>query len=263
MDSLSRGADNAVIVTALIIFFTIARYSFQYLVQVLVSNSKSLPTFDKKKKFSESAWKFVYYSVVWWWGVNVVLREDFFWNTELCWVGWPNVPMSYSFKMFYFTQLAFYMHSFIAHVTIEVRRKDFVQMLVHHIISAFLIGFSYYYNVFRIGGVLLALHDFNDILLEGAKMGNYLKLDLFANLLFGSMIISWVFTRIIVYPRKVLYPCWFEVTELAQKHPIDWVIFFFLLLMVFLLNCYWLTLMFKLALKTFIAGEKLKDSRED
>jgi len=205
---------------------------------------------------------FFYYVFAMWWGVQVVISQDFFWKTELCWVGWPDIPMSPSFKLYYFTQLAFYIHSFIAHVTIEVRRKDFIQMLVHHVASGFLIAYSYYHSVFRIGGVLLVLHDINDIFLEAAKMGNYLKVDTIANILFGSTIVSWGISRIYLYSVKVLYPSWYEVIDIAKTRMFEWRIFYTLLTLVFVLNFFWLSLMLRIAYKT-IAGLGLKDIRED
>lgn len=125
---------------------------------------------------------------------------------------------SNSFRLFYLTQLAFYMASFIAHVTIEVRREDFWPMLLHHIVSSVLIGGSYLTGYFvkhsqlkclsryhRIGGVLLCLHDVNDILLEAAKQFKYLDYDWVADPLFALMILCWGITRVVLFPFKVAY----------------------------------------------------------
>ncbi len=49
-----------------------------------------------------------------------------------------------SFKYFYLCQFSFYVSSCITHLTLEVRRKDFVEMLLHHAVTAVLIGGSYW-----------------------------------------------------------------------------------------------------------------------
>jgi len=258
-----RGDDSILIVISLTIFLTIARYSFQNIVQnVLLNDSKQIPA-DKRAKFSESAWKFVYYVVFWIWGWQLVIGQDFFWKTKLCWIGWPNIPISDSYQMFYLSQLSFYIHSFLAHLTIEVKRKDFWQMLIHHVAAAFLIFFSYYHSVYRIGGVLLVLHDVNDVFLELAKMANYASYQKLSSGSFGVTLASWFVTRIVVYPIKVLYSASVEVFEVLGPFPPYWFIIFALLLVILLLNIFWFVLMVKILYTSIVSKEKIDDSRED
>lgn len=262
---LQRGYGSIFIVVSLTILLTIARYSFQDFVERRLKGVKRI-TPDKRKKFSESTWKCLYYSITWLWSLQAVISQDFFWNTRLCWEGWPNIPMSESFRWLYLTQLSFYLHSFFAHITIEVRRSDYWQMFIHHIVASVLIAFSYYHNVFRIGGILLALHDVNDVFLEGSKLCNYSKENKLSNFLFAFLLLSWIVTRITLYPIKVIFSVYSEVFGII---PFDeswyyqvWALFLILLSTILLLNIFWFFLICRIAWNA-VYSDGVKDERED
>jgi ceramide synthetase len=62
-------------------------------------------------------------------------------------------------------ELAFYW-SLIFSQFIDVKRKDFWQMFLHHIVTIALLSFSYVVNFLRIGTLVLVIHDFGDFWLE-------------------------------------------------------------------------------------------------
>jgi acyl-CoA-dependent ceramide synthase len=69
-----------------------------------------------------------------------------------------------SFKLYYLLQIAFWLQCILA-LNVEAKRKDYLQMFGHHILtSALLIG-SYNYQVLYVGHVILTLMDFADIFL--------------------------------------------------------------------------------------------------
>lgn len=49
--------------------------------------------------------------------------------------------------------------------------QDFWQMVVHHIVTVLLLIFSYYSGFFRIGSIIVLLHDLADIFLEVGSAG--------------------------------------------------------------------------------------------
>jgi len=262
---IQSGYGSILIVIVLTILLSIARNAIQDFVQRLLRNVKAVPK-SKRKNFSESIWKCLYYSTTCLWGFNVVISQDFFWDTRLCWAGWPNIPMSESFRWFYLMQLSFYVHSFFAHRTIEVQRSDYWPMFIHHVVASVLIAFSYYHNVFRIGGILLALHDVNDVFLESAKLGNYLKADMVSNALFATLLLSWITTRITLYPIKVISSVYSEV---FYSLPFDqswyyqvWTLFLILLFTILILNIFWFFLICRIAWNA-IRHNGIKDEREE
>jgi len=252
------------LVSFLVIFFTFARYTFQFLVQEICK--RYLCVGEKNAiKFSESCWKWAYYTIVSCWGIGCVLCSDFFWDTSLCWVNWPDVLLSNSFKNYYMVQLAFYIHSIIAHFTVELKRKDFFQMLTHHIITAILIGWSLQAKFYRIGGVVMLLHDANDVLLELAKMFKYARWEKTAHFFLVSLVLSWGWTRIYLFPTKVLYSTAIESWKILGSNPeaaFHWIPFNSLLLVVQLLNLFWFSLMMKMIYQFLFKKEYVSDVRE-
>lgn len=80
------------------------------------------------------------------------------------WIGYPHVALAAPVKIYYLTQLAFYLHQMLI-LNAEARRKDHVQMMTHHVITVFLMWASYYYNLTRIGCLIMLLMDLCDIFL--------------------------------------------------------------------------------------------------
>ena len=75
---------------------------------------------------------------------------------------WPTKHLTPAFKLYYLLQIAFWLQCILA-LNVEAKRKDYLQMFGHHILtSALLIG-SYSYHVTRVGHVILTLMDFADI----------------------------------------------------------------------------------------------------
>lgn len=52
----------------------------------------------------------------------------------------------------------------------QVRRKDWLESMVHHIATVLLLVYSYYVNFARVGTMVLITHDISDIFLELAKL---------------------------------------------------------------------------------------------
>ena len=75
-------------------------------------------------------------------------------------------------KLYYFVSFGNYTAQAVA-IFIEPRLKDFWQMFVHHIITCNLIFFSYWMGLYRVGSVIVLLHDVSDPLMELAKCCHY------------------------------------------------------------------------------------------
>lgn len=80
-------------------------------------------------------------------------------------MGYPHIPLPGVVKFYYISQTAFYFHQILI-LNAEARRKDHVQMMTHHVITIILLVASYYYNLTRIGCLILVLMDPCDISLS-------------------------------------------------------------------------------------------------
>ncbi|KAF8545992.1 longevity-assurance protein [Imleria badia] len=83
------------------------------------------------------------------------------------WLSYPHVPLAGLVKFYYLTQTAFYLHHVLI-LNAEARRKDYVQMMAHHIITITLIVGTYACNLTRLGCVIMVLMDCSHVFLPYA-----------------------------------------------------------------------------------------------
>ncbi|KAK6916449.1 TRAM/LAG1/CLN8 homology domain [Dillenia turbinata] len=173
-------------------------------------------------KCSESMWKFTYYFTVEAWILSVTYTEPYFRNTKLYFSGWPNQELKLSLQLFYMCQCGFYVYSIGALIAWETRRKDFSVMMSHHVITVILISVSYITGFFRIGSIILALHDASDVFMEAAKVFKYSEKELAASVFFGFFAVSWLILRLIIFPFWVIRSSSYDVCNylnLAELYP--------------------------------------------
>ncbi|XP_022897816.1 LAG1 longevity assurance homolog 2-like [Olea europaea var. sylvestris] len=145
--------------------------------------------------------------------------------------------------LIYMCQCGFYIYSIAALLTWETRRRDFSVMMSHHVVTVILIAYSYMARFFRIGAVILALHDASDVFLEAAKVFKYSENELGASVCFGLFAISWFTLRLVLFPFWVIrsssyYSC--EVLNLSEPYHIAiYYVFNTMLLMLLVFHVYW------------------------
>ncbi|KAA8545876.1 hypothetical protein F0562_020673 [Nyssa sinensis] len=155
-------------------------------------------------KCSESMWKLTYYATVEACVLTITYHEPWFRDIKEYFRGWPNQELKLPLELFYMCQCGFYIYSIAALLTWETRRKDFSVMMSHHIVTVILIGYSYITRFFRIGSVILALHDASDVFLEAAKVFKYSENEVGASVCFGLFAISWLILRLIFFPFWII-----------------------------------------------------------
>ena len=112
-------------------------------------------------------------------------------------------------QFFYFLQLAIWIYTALNHIW-DPKRNDYYVMYAHHIVTIGLVSVSAFFGYYRIGLVVLAVHDSSDIFLDVLKLANYLKLEgmqflFITEISFVSMTITWVAFRMYYYPFYVLH----------------------------------------------------------
>jgi len=250
---------DAAITLMAAVFFTIARIQVQKFTFQLAKDWK----IKEAKKFSESCWKVLFYFPSWLAGVLLLYEGEFWPDTSLCWRNYPYISMSWYFQLYYLGELGFYFHSLYAHLFLEVKRSDYWQLLAHHVVTIGLIYFSYQAKFYRIGLAILVLHDTNDWIFEIGKTYVYREKQTTANVWFGLLLLSWIATRLGLFPFKVLYSTLFEAPGLVTcKPPPYWLPFNVALSFLLILHIYWFFLMLRLAYRLLIVGEDAADPRE-
>lgn len=87
---------------------------------------------------------------------------------------------------------------------VDVQRKDFLEMFIHHLTTIFLIIFSYSCNLIRGGSLVLIVHDIADIFMEAAKICKYVKWQRSCDICFGLFFAVWTATRLVIFPGYLI-----------------------------------------------------------
>lgn len=155
-------------------------------------------------KFCENAWRCLYYTVSFAYGLVVLWDKPWLWNINECWNGYPHQSVTLDLWMYYMFSLTFYWSLCVSQF-FDVKRKDFWQMFVHHIATILLMSLSWTCNLYRIGSLVLVVHDCADIFLEAAKMAKYANYQTVCDCIFGIFTVLWIVTRLGVYPFWIIY----------------------------------------------------------
>ena len=162
----------------------------------------------------------------------------------------------------YMAELAFYW-GLLGTQFIDVKRKDFWMMFVHHAATILLMSFSWTCNFFKVGTLVLIIHDVADIFLESAKLCKYGGAKNMSEFLFGSFAVSWFVTRLGIFPTWIIYSVTVEAPQLVQYFP-AYFIFNGLLSFLLLLNILWAYYICKVVYQSYIRAETIaNDIRSD
>ena len=108
-------------------------------------------------------------------------------------------------KNYYLTSAAYHLDSFLALLT-ERPKKDFGEMFLHHLVTVALIFCSYITNFIPVGSLVMFIHDQADVPICFVRCIIDLK-NLIVLKIIGYLFIMgiWLYTRLIVYPKDVIY----------------------------------------------------------
>ncbi|XP_060065420.1 ceramide synthase 2-like [Ylistrum balloti] len=221
--------------------------------------SQEMP--GRMKKFRECSWHFLFYSVSFFAGLYVLWDKPYFWDSKYCWISSGRQHVPNDVYWYYTIELGFYWNLVFTLVT-DHKRKDFKELVVHHIVTILLIYFSFAANQIRIGTLVLLVHDAVDFWMAGAKMANYVKKATLTDVLFGVFLVVWLITRTYIYPFRIVRSATFTSLEYNAIWPAYW--FLNILLWILqVLHIIWTYLIFRIVATKFTGDKKLKDLSSD
>jgi len=250
-----------------VLLFALRFLLFDFVFQPLCANRVTETDPGKRKKtlhkLSESAYKIAFYLPLWIWGVYIANEEGLLTHTRKYWEGIPNPPISDVLIIFYSAQLAFYLYTLNSLLFLDVKRKDFIALFVHHFVTIFLIYFSWHFGYVRVGTITFICMDIVDVFLESAKFSNYVGLHPLPNIFFTLMVFSWMFFRLGLFPYLVVRSSFFEATEVHDQEGHEyrmstWIFFNLLLWILQALQVYWFYYVIK-ALVRMVTTGKVED----
>lgn len=158
-------------------------------------------------------------------------------------------------------EMSFYL-SLLLSISVDVKRKDFKEQVVHHIATIILIGFSYIANYVRVGTLVMLVHDSADIILEVGKMLHYALWATTCDVLFVLFALMFLVTRLYVFPSRIIHTT--LIVSMQFYEPFFGYYFFNALLFVLqVLHIYWAYLILRMVYRFAFVGKIEGDVRSD
>ncbi|XP_017016239.2 ceramide synthase 6 [Drosophila takahashii] len=209
-------------------------------------------------KFCENTWRCIYYLYSFIFGVIVLWDKPWFWDVKSCWYGYPHQSISNDIWWYYMISMSFYW-SLTGTQFFDVKRKDFWQMFIHHMVTLLLMSLSWVCNLHRVGSLVLVVHDCADIFLEAAKLTKYANYQKLCDAIFAIFTVVWIVTRLGFYPR-IIYSSSVEAPRILPMFP-AYYIFNSLLLMLLVLHVIWTYMILKIVVDSLQKGLMSGDIR--
>ncbi|XP_023326730.1 ceramide synthase 6 [Eurytemora carolleeae] len=213
-------------------------------------------------KFTETGYRWLCYLFLHILSLKTMLTKPWLWQSGHMWLGYPNLHyIDGEIWFYYMAELTFYWSLFFSQF-VDVKRKDFVEMFLHHIATLSLMTFSWICHLHRVGSVVMFVHDFADHWLELGKLLKYAKFQKMCDAVFVVFCSVWVSTRVGIYPQWVLYSTTVEAGQMMDMFPMYYV-FNFLLSGLLILHLFWTYFILKAAYKAVMFSDDISDNRSE
>ncbi|OBA23206.1 longevity assurance proteins LAG1/LAC1 [Metschnikowia bicuspidata var. bicuspidata NRRL YB-4993] len=226
----------------------------------------------KIKRFMEQTYSMFYYGMLGPFGLWVMSRTPLWlFETTPFYLEYPHTTHDIYFKVYYLGQAAFWVQqSVVLLLQLEKPRKDFHELIAHHIVTIALIWNSYAFHFTWMGLAVYVTMDVSDFFLSFSKTLNYLGSPL-AGPFFVIFVGVWIYLRHWIN-LKIIWSVMTEfltVGECTLNNATQLYKFWFsqpivlgLLVALQLLNLYWLFLICRI-LYRYAVGGVAADERSD
>ncbi|CAN6659437.1 ceramide synthase Lac1p [Trichomonascus vanleenenianus] len=266
-----KGKKDFAFVAFHMIFFTFFReFCMQMILRPIARNCGLKKS--KMNRFMEQSYSIIYYSLSGSFGLYIMYHSPlWFFETVPMYEHFPHKTHEALFKLFYLLQASFWaQQSVILMLQVEKPRKDFKELVFHHVVTMALIFLSYRFHFTWMGLGIYITMDISDVFLATSKVLNYLD-SAITGPFFIFFMGAWIYTRHYLN-IKVLYSILtefatvgdFELNWETQQYKcwISQYITFALLLALQLVNLYWLFLILRIAYR-YVFHNIQKDERSD
>ncbi|SCZ96477.1 BZ3500_MvSof-1268-A1-R1_Chr8-2g10219 [Microbotryum saponariae] len=145
----------------------------------------------KLERFMEQGYAFIYFTASSLCGLAVMSQQDsWFYQTKHFWLKYPHWDMTGPLKLAYWCQQALVMIA-----GLEKPRDDYVELILHHCITFWLVFASYIANLTHIGTAVFVSMDIPDAVFALSKCINYVGLEKTSNISFVIFMVTWGYFR--------------------------------------------------------------------
>ncbi|KAJ7288863.1 longevity assurance proteins LAG1 LAC1 [Mycena rebaudengoi] len=270
-----RGYGDFAFIAYNVIFFSFVRQVITVNVSRRVGRYFGITREGKLDRFGEQGYAFVYFLFFGAWGLRIMSQLPTWWyRTENFWIGYPHWDMQPELKRYYLMQMAYWIQQFLVLVLgLEKPRKDYVELVAHHVVTLWLVIVSYTINLTLIGSAIYMSMDIPDMFLALSKLLNYIQWNRLNNFVLAAFVLTWTYFRHYLN-LLILWSVWFEFRLISQENR-EWApekrtylpwwmrhAAFVSIALLQLLNLFWYYLILRIAFKAIMTA-KAEDDRSD
>ncbi|RDA83099.1 hypothetical protein CP532_3087 [Ophiocordyceps camponoti-leonardi (nom. inval.)] len=226
----------------------------------------------KQARFMEQMYTAIYFALLGPLGMLVMSRTPvWYFNTFGMYDGFPHRTHDALAKFYYLFQAAYWsQQAIVLLLGMEKPRKDFKELVGHHVVSLALIGCSYRFHFTYIGIAVYTTHDISDFFLATSKVLNYIDHPLVGPYFFLFMCV-WIYMRHYINLRIILSlftqfrsvgPFSYHWSPHMYKCAISQYVTILLLSSLQALNLFWLFHIVRIAYR-FVVHNIAEDDRSD
>ncbi|KAM5540479.1 hypothetical protein V8D89_005937 [Ganoderma adspersum] len=229
----------------------------------------------KLDRFGEQGYAMIYFAFTASWGVRIMSQLPTWWyNTKYFWIDYPHWGMKPELKAYYLVQAAYWCQQLIVLLLgLEKPRKDYYELVAHHFVTLWLVGWSYLVNLTFIGNAVYLSMDLPDSVFALSKLLNYIQWNKAKTVTFTCFVCIWSYFRHYLN-WVILYSVWFEFDLMPESSrrwsPDDgvWMVWwmryqiFMPLVLLQALNLFWYFLIWRVAFRA-LSNRGITDVRSD
>lgn len=209
------GIDDCYMVMLWVILLTFLRsFLMNYLWGPFASYFYNMKS-NQVTRFAEQSWSCYFAAFSFGFSWYIYYNSPYYNNLNNLFIDWPHDDLLPRYKVYYLLQIGFWFQQIFV-LNVEKKRKDYIQMFSHHIVTCLLLIGSYYYYFIRIGNLILILMDPVDIFLSGAKLLKYCGYTRLCDIMFILFLFSWIILRHICY-NYIFYHAWSNAQNLMSE----------------------------------------------
>ncbi|KAK3295842.1 TLC domain-containing protein [Chaetomium fimeti] len=261
---------------AFVSFYTVVlSFTREFIMQEILrpmARYAGLKSRGKQARYMEQMYTALYFGILGPTGMYVMSRTPvWYFNTRGMYENFPHQTHDAVFKFYYLFQAAYWaQQAIVLLLGMEKPRKDFKELVGHHIVSLALIGLSYRFHFTYMGLAVYITHDISDFFLATSKTLNYLDHWLTGPYYFTFMCV-WIYLRHYLNLRilfslftefKTVGPYGLDWETQQYKGTLSFVITLGLLSSLQALNLFWLFFILRIAYR-FAVHNVAKDDRSD
>ncbi|SOV08951.1 related to longevity-assurance protein LAG1 [Ustilago sp. UG-2017a] len=268
-----KGYNDLLFLVFYIIVFSFLRQSTTLYIFKPFAKWWGIKSESKQARFTEQGYAVLYWGSAAALGLYVMSFQDSWWyNLEHLWLKYPHWQMRSELKLYYLLQFSFWLQqALVMLLRLEKPRKDYYELIAHHLVTLWLIGWSYLINLTMIGTTVFVCMDIPDTWLGFSKALNYMGLDNITVAIFAIFMVIWTYFRIYL-SAATLHSVWYQfglIPRYAREWEpekglwlVSWMRYqiFAPLFLLLLLNLFWYALMWRIMFRA-IRGV-VEDERE-